>query len=262
MTAMSRSCRCPARPRIALLCLLGAGPGACADDPVYIQPEAAVEVVPGEGAAAAQLTLPIRLEREAEATERAARAAELGIEVPYVRRDDLDLSVEWTIKNLDAEPGVARIQLNGANEFFAYVPIAFVVDPEEEETPPPLSGDVPLDIAGSSTRSGVFQEDLLAEASLDLELITRGGVSPFTALLVDQETLRQIEADGAVIPSDAFASLVRFDLTVVADHHMVLEFAVRVRDHRDPPLLHDDLTSAPPDELTTFAPADFAPAAP
>jgi hypothetical protein len=244
---------------------MGGGPSACADDPVYVQPAAGLEVVPGEGGvgeATAVLTLPVRLEREAEATERADRSAELGIQVPYVRRDDLDLSVEWIIKNLDAEPGIARIQLNGANEFFAYVADAFVVDPEEEETPPPLSGDVPLDIAGSATRSGVFQEDLLAEASLDLELITRGAVSPFAALLANQETLREIEADGAVIPRDAFASLVRFDLTFLADRHMVLEFAVRVREHRDPPLLHDELTSAPPDELTAFAPADFAPAAP
>jgi hypothetical protein len=245
-----------------LLFLLGLG--ACADDPVYVQPAAALEVVQGEGGgvATAQLILPIRLETEAEATARAERAAELGVDVPYVTRDDLDLSIEWTIKNLDPEPGLARIQVNGANEFFAYVPLAFVVDPEEEEEPPPLTGNIPLDVPGSGERSGVFQEDLMAEASLDLELITRGGESPFAALLAVQESIGQIRSGAALIPRDAFASLVRFDLTFLADRHMVLEYAVRVRDHRDLSLLHDRLTDAPPDQLTAFAPAEFAPELP
>jgi hypothetical protein len=251
------------RPLLAAAIALAAG---CADDPVYVQAPGALEVVPDEGGAevavTAQLTLPIRLETGTEASRRAARSAELGVQVPFVRRDDLDLSIEWTIKNLDPEPGVARIQVNGANELFAYAPGAFVVDPDEEEPPPPLTGDVPLELPGSGERDGVFQEDLLAEASLDLELITRGGRTPFEALLAVQESLDEIRAGGAVIPRDAFASLVRFDVAFLADRHMVLEFAVRVRDHRDPPLLHRLLTDAPPGELTGFAPADFAPAPP
>lgn len=254
---MSRS-----RPRSACLLLaLASAAGACADDPVYLPSAAALEFTPGDEAApaTAQLVLPIRLETEQEATERADRTAELGVQVPYVTRDDLDLSLEWTIRNLDAEPGVALIDVNGANELFAYVPESFVEDPEEEEVPPPLSGHVPLDIPGDGRRSGVFQEDLLAEASLDLELITRGGESPFAALLAVQESLTEIDAGGAALPRDAFASLVRFDVSFQADRHMILEFEVRARDHRDPPLLHEDLSDAPPDELTQFAPADFAP---
>jgi hypothetical protein len=236
--------------------------GACSDDPVYVQPDAALEAMGDETAAIAQLTLPIRLESEAEAAARAGRAAELGVQVPYVTRDDLDLSIEWTIKNLDGMEGVARIQVNGANEFFAYVPGAFVVDPDEEEVPPPLTGDIPLVIPGSGQRSGVLQEDLLAEASLDLELITRGGRSPFAALLAVQESIKQFNAGGVEVPRDAFASLVRFDIAFLANRHMVLEYAVRVRDHRDPSLLHDRLTDAPAGQLTTFAPADFAPELP
>jgi len=250
---------------LALAAAMTCALSGCADDPVYVQPAAPLEAFAGEGGeaapATAQLTLPIRLERDEEAQARADRAAELGVQVPYVRRDDLDLSLEWTIKNLDPDPGVARIQVNGASELFTYVPDAFLVDPddEDEEPPPPLLGNVPLDVPGDGTRSGVFQEDLVAEASLDLELITRGAVSPFTALAAIQEQTTEIEAGGAVIPRDAFASLVRFDVVFLADRHMVLEFVVRVRDHRDPPLLHGELTDAPPDELTTFAPADFAP---
>jgi len=234
---------------------------ACTDDPIYVEPTGAVEV----GADGMTFTgtsstfLPIRLERQAEAESRATRAAELGVAVPYVLRDDLDISVEWTLKNLADAPAVARVQLNGANEMFAYVPTAFVVDVEEEEAPPPLSGDVPFEMEPGETRDGVFREDDLAEAALDLELITRGAVSPFTAMLEVNEEQGEFDAAGVTVPSDAFAHLVRIDLALVADQHMVLEYSVRVRDHRD--LLHDELADAPPEELTAFAPADYAPPA-
>src|SRR5690606_29303351 len=210
---------------------------ACSNDPVYLQPPAALEVG-ADGmttAASAQLTLPIRLETEEEAAVRAERQAELGAMVPLVTREALDLSIEWTIKNLDDQPGVARIHLNGANEWFAYVPLAFVVDPEEEEAPPPLAGDVPYEIPAGGTRSGVLREDQLAEASLDLELISRGGLGPFAALLAVHDDLEEIDVGGAMVPVGELANLIRFDLTFIADRHMVLEYTVRVRDHRNPP---------------------------
>lgn len=234
---------------------------ACTDDPVYVAPTGAVEVG-ADGmtfTAASSTPLPIRLERSDEATCRAELAAELGVVVPYVRRDDLDLSVEWTLKNLSENLGVARVQLNGANEMLAYLPTAFVVDIEDEEAPPPLAGNVPLELEGGETRDGVFREDDLAEASLDLELITRGAVSPFAALLEVNEEMDEFDAAGVMVPSEAYASLVRVDIALVADQHMVLEYTIRVRDHRDPHLLHEELADAPPEELTAFAPADYAP---
>lgn len=245
------------------LALLAALP-ACADDPVYLAGALAIEVG-ADGmtfTGAASTTLPIRLERPEELARRADLAAGLGVAVPYVKRDDLDLEIEWIARNLDAEEAEIRIQVNGASELFAYAPGAFVVDPEEEEAPPPLMGDVPLLIAGLSDRSGVFREDELAEAALDLELIGRGGLTPFAALLGVDEDRRDFDAAGVTVPSEAWASLIRFDLTLVADRHVVLEYAVRARDHRAPPLLHERLLAAPGGELTTFAPTDLAPAAP
>jgi hypothetical protein len=181
--------------------------------------------------------------------------------VPFVKRDDLEISVEWTVKNLSDADGVARVQMNGANEWFSYNPIAFVVDVEDEDPPPPLSGDVPMEIAAGDERSGVYREDQLAEASLDLELITRGGLTPFAAVLDIQEDMDEMtDAAGMTVPSDAFAGLVRVDMILIADRHMVLEYSVRVRDHRDPGLLHEELLDAPPEELQPLAPAEFVPA--
>ena len=249
--------------RIAVPLPLLLAAGACALDPVYVQPPAAIEVG-ADGATfvgSGQVTLPIRLETADEAAARAACAAEIGTMVPFVTRDDLLVSVEWSVKNLSDIDGVARVQLNGANEYFGYAPLAFVTDPDDEEAPPPLAGDVPYLVPARGSQSGVFREDELAEASLDLELITRGGLSPFAALLEVHEELEEIDAGGVAVPAEALASLVRFDLTLIADQHMVLEYTVRVRDRRRPALLHPDLHDAPAGELTGFAPADYAPPA-
>jgi hypothetical protein len=233
----------------------------CTDDPVYVQAPAAIEVTDTAGTNTGSLLLPIRLEKPDEMERRAALATELGVMVPFVTRDDLDLSVEWTVKNLSDMDGVARVQMNGANEWFGYNPAVFVVG-EDENTPPPLAGDIPLEVAAGDEVSGVFREDELAEAALDVELITRGGYTPFAAVLENQEGLDEFDAGGTPVPGKAFASLVRIDMILIADQHMVLEYAVRARDHRDPPLLHDDLMAAPPEELQPLAPAEFAPATP
>ena len=234
----------------------------CTDDPVYVDSPTAIEVSDTAGTNMGSLLLPIRLEKPDEMERRAALATELGVMVPFVTRDDLELSVEWTVKNLSDMDGVARVQMNGANEWFGYNPAVFVVDAEEEDPPPPLAGDVPLEVAAGEEVSGVFREDELSEAALDLELITRGGVTPFKAVLNDQDGLDEFDAGGTPVPSKAFASLVRIDMILIADRHMVLEYAVRARDHRDPALLHEDLMAAPPEELQPLAPAEFAPAAP
>jgi hypothetical protein len=230
----------------------------CTDDPVYVQGPMPVEVAGGEaGTATSSLLLPIRLETMTEMEARTTRMTELGVMVPFVTRDDLELSVEWTVKNLSDADGVARIQMNGANEWFSYNPAAFVVDLEDEDAPPPLTGDVPMEIAAGSERSGVFRE-----ASLDLELITRGGFTPFAALLDVHEDMDEMtDAAGMAVPSEVFAGLVRIDMTLIADRHMVLEYSVRARDHRDDPLLHEDLLDAPVEELQPLAPAEYVPPA-
>lgn len=245
---------------IALVLALSAG---CADDPMYIQPAMALEVgVPDSMVSTATQTimLPIALETELDAAERALLAAELGVDVPYVKLDDLSISIEWTIKNLADGDAEARIGINGANEYFAYIPLNFVVDPEEDEEPPPLAGDIPYIIGPNETRSGVFREDQLREAAIDLDLITRGALNPFAAVLQNHEDITELDAGGVIIPRSVFPNMVQFDLTFDANAHMVLEYTVRVRDHRG--ILHDELLSAPPEELTAFAPAIFVPPPP
>lgn len=262
MMASSRS----KRSRALLRGVLGlAGLAACTSDPQYLPSPAPIEVgatdmSPFSGTTS--ITLPIELETAAAAREREAMAAALGAPVPYVRLGDLDVEVEWTIKNLTAVPGQARVKLNGANELNAYAPLAFVIDPDEDREPPPLAGDIPLDLGPDAVVSGVLREDQLREASLDLEQITRAGVNPFAAILThnEDEPAVTVMPEGVAVPQDRLGQMIRFDLVFVANQHMVLEWALRVRDHRG--LLHPDLGAAPAEELTVFDPAVFVPPPP
>ncbi len=274
--------------------LLGAA-AACTDDPIYVEAPDGIEVgtddPADEGIATATLDLPYDLAYLTEdrdyMRDRAARLAEINDaleaagdapladdQFPLVRLDQLDISIEYTIENLSDEPGQARIHVNGGNQYFYYVPEEFVVPAapgeEEDPPPPPLSGDIPIDVAAGDTITGVFREDQLREAAIDLEIITRGGVNPFAALLSVHEDIQNV-LDVPYIPVDpenpmpptlslpiaAFSHFVRFDITFESDRHMVLRYAVRVRENE--PLLHAEGLDAPTGELMTFMPALYTP---
>ncbi|HTM20785.1 MAG TPA: hypothetical protein VL172_09765, partial [Kofleriaceae bacterium] len=170
--------------------------------------------------------------------------------------------IEWSITSLSDTDGEARIHVNGGNEWFYFDPQLFVIDPEEDDPPPPLMGDIPMPVAAGAVLTGVFREDQMEEAAIDMELMTRGGVNPIQAVLEVNEDTQEIVpmAGGTTIPREAFASMVRFNLVFVATAQMRLEYMVRVRDERG--ILHKDLLSAPAGELTVFNPAAVQPPPP
>ena len=257
--------------------LLAAG---CANDPEYIPAPTTLEggmadMMGNIIQPKASLTLPVKIETAKDATTRAALAAQLGVMVPYVKVGDIDVSIEYTIKNLDTMPGTARIQLNGANEFFSYDPSMLDFSGGAEEAPPTpgLSGDIPIDLAAGETYQGQFREDQILEASIDLDQITRGNINPFAATLNINKNdpsfqpvmiVKPTPADpmpmpiptGPVIPRAAFAHMIRVDLVFKPDRHMVLEYAVRIRDIRG--IMDDKLLAAPPAELTPFMPPAYS----
>ena len=238
---------------------------ACGGDPQYLASPAPIEVGNGPMGATSgmtSITLPVALETGPDRQARDRLAAALGAPVPYVRLGDLDVEIEWTIKNLTDEPGQARVRLTGANELNAYVPRAFVIDPDEDEEPPPLAGNIPLDIPASAVVSGVLREDTMREASIDLEQITRGGINPFAAILTrnEDDAVVTLVPEGVPAPLDRLGQMIRFDVGFTANRHMVMEWGLRIRDRRG--LLHPDLDAASADDLTPFAPAIFMPPAP
>jgi hypothetical protein len=225
----------------------------------------------------ASLQLPIKTETASDMTRRAALATKLGVMVPYVKVGDIEVDVEWTIKNLDTKPGQAKIELNGANEFFSYDPSIIMLDPGNDEAPPTpgLDGDVPIDVPASGQVSGLFTEDQLREASIDLDQVTRGNVSPFRATLTVSKNAASFQPMtppmpmvmnyvqtpvGPPVPREAFAEMTRIDLVFKPTTHMTLDYNVRVRDLRG--IMHDLLLAAvtqKPGELAVFMPMVYNP---
>jgi hypothetical protein len=254
----------------------------CANDPVYIPAPDTLEggIDDGMGMTSvgkASLQLPIKTETASDAAARAKLAAALMVDVPYVRVGDLEVEIEWTIKNPSDTAGQAKIELNGANELFSYDPSLIVLDPNDDEAPPTpgLGGDIPIAVPSKGTVSGLFTEDQVREASIDLDQITRGNVNPFRAMLTISKNAQNFQPMtppmpgdemymqtpiGSPIPREAFAGITRIDLVFTPSTHMTLQYNVRVRDLRG--IMHDLLLAAvteKPDELQAFMPEVYAP---
>jgi hypothetical protein len=273
---------------IGLSSLGGLGLVGCANDPLYIPGLMSMEAgvpdmmgVPSEAKASVQL--PIKTETSGDAAKRAQRAATLDpIQVPYVRVGDLEIEVEWTIKNLDLvkTDAQARIQLNGANEYFTYDPSTIVLGQSAEDAPPTpsLAGDVPIDVPPGGQVSGLFTEDNVREAAINLDQITRGNFNPYTAAITVSKNASSFQpltplmpgavdengneipqtSMGPAIPREAFAGLTRIDLVFRPGTHMTLDYTIRIRDTRG--IMHDLLLTAEtekPGELQMFAPMEF-----
>ena len=274
---------------------------ACgANDPIYLASPTNMEAGMDDGTgnlvvAKSSLVLPIKPETMLDLQADMKLAQKLGIMVPYVKVGDLDIEVEYTIKNLDNTPGQAKVELDGANEFFVYDPSLINLDPTNNEAPPTpgLAGNIPIDLPANGTYSDTFREDQLLEAEIDLDQITRGNINPFAATLTVNKNDKTFQpqtppllltpmcmttplpaacqtcittpddpscqpmAMGPVIPRAAFAGIIRIDLVFKPDHHMVLDYTVRVRDHRG--IIHDMGLSAPMNQVVQFMPMTYAP---
>ena len=255
----------------------------CANDPEYLPQSMTMEAGQDDGMggftqATSSLMIPIKPETTKDANARMALATKLGVMVPYVKVGDIDLEVDWTIKNLDGSPGQAKVELNGANEWFVYDPSMIVLDPTDNEAPPTpgLQGDIPIDVPANGQVDGLFREDQALEASIDCDQVTRGNVNPFTATLTvnkNDPSFQPMSAPilptatmpdpppqtpmGTAIPRAAFANLIRVDLVFKPDHHMTLDYTVRVRDHRG--IVDDKGVASPASEIVMFMPAVYTP---
>jgi hypothetical protein len=196
-----------------------------------------------------------------------------GVEVPIYRPEQYDVSVEWTVKNLDSTASQFRVDLNGANEAFTYDPSLIILDPTDDEAPPtpPLAGDIPIDIGPNATISGTFREDQLLEAAIDMDQVTRGNVNPFRAILTtsrhdtmfqpvtpyDYVAMTGGDPTGPAVPSEAFRQIVRVDIVFKPQAHMTIDVTVRVREHAD--VIHEEGLNAPAGELNILDPAPYVP---
>ena len=268
----------------------------CANDPQYVQCgasdmmdkcslDSANAVMMGTGMSAflavkGSLHVPVRPETPDLMKTRMALQTTMptGVDVPLYRSDQYDVSVEYTVKNLDSTPGTVKIQLNLANEAFSWDPSMIMPAGEESPPAPALAGDVPIDIQANGELDGLFREDQLLEAAIDLDQITRGNINMYAATLTVNKNDLSFQplsatmpppmgstqapmqtAMGSAVPRAAFRNVVRVDIVMKTDSHMTIDFNVRVRPHVND-VIHDMGMDAPVAELTILDPAPFIPA--
>jgi hypothetical protein len=227
--------------RAGLIALVLAACGC--NDPVYLAETAPVENMMGMNGfapASALYVLPVRKPTAAErmALTQEQQAKKLTMPVPWAAVRDFDIEIEYSVHNFETMPVTAFVTVEGGNEFGDYNPAAFInpnANAEQQTPPPPLLAASPLMLAAGATVNGVFREDQLGEAAIDLEAITRypdpSGVAntPFETIL-HLSSVSRIGL-GGVPANDVTPAMVRYVIGVSADGHVKLDYDVRVRDH-------------------------------
>ena len=228
--------------------------GLCAcNEPVYLQQNRPLDattpemVMEGEDQLALfadsdLFVLPVRKPTAKEQQKLEAERQKLGLPmpVPWCGERDFDIEVEWSIKNLDSQMIGSRVTLNGGNEFGDYVKTLYG-NPDDEDAPQPpelLGSDQLVPMEAGTVRSGVFREDELREAGLDLEVITRypppnvGMNAPFIAIEHDSSA-SSVGLEG-IPKGDVTPAMVRFLFTLEATGHASLDYVIRVREKGTP----------------------------
>jgi hypothetical protein len=214
--------------------------------------------------------LPVRRPTTDEAMKLAEEQAKLALPmpVPWVGERDVDIEIEWTMKNLETKEIQARVSVNGGNEFGDYDKTLFVdlTAPPEDQTPPPdlLGGGKLTTMAAGEVRMGVFREDELREAGLDLEAITRypppdAGINVPFMVLVRHSSASRVGLE-AIPAADVIPAMVRMSFLLESTGRVVFDYVVRVRENGDP----RDKLAAPdaPDLYVSTAATLAAPAQP
>lgn len=266
--------------RVAHSLVLGAVLAAGCNNPRYVQENRPLEAMqqaamPGQDAPSLLsdtdlFVLPIRQPTAEEAQKLVDEQTKLGLTmpVPWVAERDVALQVEWTLKNLEDKEIAARVTINGGNEFGDYDKTLYVdiTAPAADQTAPPdlLGGGKLFPMAAGEIRNGVFREDELTEAGLDLEAITRypspgAGINAPFMVLVRHSSASRIGLE-AVPANDVTPAMVRMNILLEASGRAVFDYSVRVREKGDP---RDKLaTVGDPDLYVSTAAVLAAPAAP
>jgi len=216
--------------------------GGCGvNNPTYFAPPmGAIETGQGDppaGEITSVVTLPFREPFEDEQARLDQHSDELGFREPWLRRDQVAISVQYTITNLDQRSGKAQVFIDGANEFTSYDRAALQAAAQaaamnnDEVVVLPLFQSIPVDVGPGESVRGDIREDDIAEAELDLDAIGRW-MAPPAAVLINASEVNGVGLE-RMPPSNVVPALFQVSVTLVAQRRMRLDFLVRVRDARE-----------------------------
>jgi hypothetical protein len=223
-----------------LLILLGAA-GCGVNNPTYFTPPmGAIET--GQNDAGAEITsvvtLPFRRPTDSESVKLDQSSGALGFREPWLRRDQVAISIQYTITNLDKQDGKAQVFIDGANEFTNYdrqmiqaAAQMAAMNNNDRVIVLPLIQTIPVEVAAGQTKTGVIREDDFAEADLDLDAIGRW-MAPPAAVLINASEVNGVGLE-KLPPNAVVPAMFRVAVSLVAEQHMRLDFLVRVRDSKN-----------------------------
>ncbi len=218
------------------LLLLAAAVGCSANEPIYFPAPEVLEVGGGDdqpAAASLSITLPFRPPSEQEENTLRAERDRRMVDTPWLRTENVSLSLRYTLTNLGDRAASARLEIDGASEFARYdagaLRAAAAMDPEgEEETVLALIRPTPILLEPGEVRSGTVREDDFEEAALDLDAIGRFGATP-AAVLINRSEANPIGLE--MVPADHIRpAFFQVQVGFSAGSHMRLELLLRVRD--------------------------------
>src|SRR4051794_8916596 len=224
---------------LLLMILWGAsgGAGGGGNKPTHFTPPmGAVETgQPDAGAESASVVvLPFRQPNDTERSKLDEETAAFGFQAPWLRRDQVAISIQYSITNLGMRAGKAQIYVDGSNEFTTYDRAAIQAAAQaaamdnEEAVVLPLLQTIPVELAPGETKTGTIREDDFAEAELDLDAIGRW-MAPPAAVLINASEVNSIGLEN-VPPGVVVPAMFRISITFTATAHMRLDYLVRVRD--------------------------------
>jgi len=218
--------------------------GAACDinTPTYIEPDKTIEIGTNDVYNATEsVNIKYRAPTQNERESLQTRSKELGYQVPWIDRERVSISIDYTVTNLSDKPGVATVLVDGANQFTSYDSAAvamalqmaammMMIQVEEEMYVPSLIKTVPIKVPARGQVSGTIREDDFEEALLDLDALGRWS-GPYQVVLYHDSDRSNMGLEK--VPANlVLPQLQKLMVTLRGDQRMRLEFLVRVRDER------------------------------
>jgi hypothetical protein len=174
--------------------------------------------------------LPVREPTAAELSA-LARASGPFPRLPWVKRDDIPIQVDFTLTNLDDEPHNIDVILNGANEFFEYVPRVLVDD--EQAIPLHSQWERRYDLHPKQRLAATVREEELDEMAIDLATVVNGAPNSDEIVYFENNSASDQRAKPYIPKVIPGLIAVRLGVRATQAANVLLEASVRVRDEQD-----------------------------
>jgi hypothetical protein len=149
--------------------------------------------------------------------------------LPWVEHGELELQVDFTLSNLDNAAHDIDVTINGANEFFEYIPGVVEVE-DEAPLPRHAQWERRYTLAAKERKAVTVREDELDEAAVDLATVVNGAPNSDEVVYFENKSAsdaRSMKYIPEVIPG---LTALRLGLRATQAAPILLEATVRARD--------------------------------